>query len=85
MSRSLVDLPRGAVAIIAAVLQRPGNDPVGERLVELGFAPGETVSLVARGPFAGDPIAVAIGGTRFALRHAEAARIQLVSNGAGQP
>lgn len=44
-----------------------------ERLAELGFLAGERVMVTARGPFGGDPLAVQIGLSSFALRRAEAA------------
>jgi len=51
------------------------NDPIAQRLRDLGFVPGEPVRLVARGPFGADPLLVQIGSTRFALRRAEAQRV----------
>ena len=44
---------------------------------ELGFVNGEDVRLVARGPIGGEPLLVQVGFTRFALRIAEAARVEL--------
>ena len=43
------------------------------------FVPGATVRVVARGPLGGEPIAVQLGSTRFALRRSEA---ELPGNGA---
>lgn len=51
------------------------EDPISRRLRDLGFVPGETVRLVARGPFGGDPLLVQVGFTRFALRRNEAQRV----------
>jgi ferrous iron transport protein A len=42
------------------------------RLVELGFLPGERVRIVARGVPGGNPLAVRVGTSTFALRRAEA-------------
>jgi len=39
---------------------------------------GEPVRVVAQGPIGGDPLLVQIGFTRFALRRAEAARVQVI-------
>ncbi|RFD19990.1 ferrous iron transport protein A [Komagataeibacter melaceti] len=73
----LSDLPRGTDAVIDAV-DDPGNaDPVAQRLRELGFVPGEAVRVVATAPMGGDPIAVRIGFTRFALRRTEAERVSV--------
>jgi ferrous iron transport protein A len=54
------------------------NDPISRRLRELGFVRGEPVRIVAQGPIGGDPLLVEIGFTRFALRRAEAARVQVI-------
>ena len=48
---------------------------VTRRLWELGFLPGATISVVGFGLLKRDPIAVKIGGTKFALRRAEAQKI----------
>lgn len=73
----LSDLPRFANAVVHAVevLQEP--DPIARRLAELGFVPGESVRLIAAGPFGADPLLVQVGFTRFALRRSEAARVSV--------
>ena len=71
----LNELPRGMEAIIERVEDASHPDPVAGRLRELGFVPGEAVCVVATAPMGGDPIAVRIGFTRFALRRDEAARV----------
>ncbi|POF62371.1 ferrous iron transport protein A [Novacetimonas maltaceti] len=71
----LNELPRGMEAIIDRVEDASHPDPVAGRLRELGFVPGEPVRVVAIAPMGGDPIAVSIGFTRFALRRDEAARV----------
>lgn len=45
------------------------------RLLEIGFVPGEVVRVVAHGPGGGEPLAVRVGGTMFALRRHEAEHI----------
>jgi Fe2+ transport system protein FeoA len=47
------------------------------RLLELGFVPGERVLVVREGRPGGDPLAVRLGHTTFALRRHEAAFIQV--------
>ena len=47
------------------------------RLLELGFAPGEKIRVVAESFPRRDPMAVRVGNTIFALRRAEAALIQV--------
>ena len=74
----LSELAKGAPAVIHDVEDANPNDPISRRLRELGFVPGEPVRIVARGPVGGDPLLVEIGFTRFALRRAEAARVQVI-------
>ena len=76
---SLADLPLQQFAVITAI--NAVNDAVDEpsllrRMAEIGFLPGEKVKLVARIP-GGDPLAVRVGGSTFALRRREALCIQV--------
>ncbi|MES2932919.1 MAG: FeoA family protein [Pseudomonadota bacterium] len=48
------------------------------RLLELGFAPGEQVRVVAESFPNRDPMAVRVGNTTFALRRFEAAMIEIL-------
>ena len=73
----LNDLPRGTDAVIDSVDDNGSPDPVAQRLRELGFVPGEAVRIVATAPLGGDPLAVRIGFTRFALRCTEAQRVRV--------
>ncbi|MFT8897289.1 MAG: FeoA family protein [Acetobacter sp.] len=73
----LDELPAGIDAIIDHIDHRGAADTVALRLAELGFVPGEPLRIVAIGPFGGDPLAVKIGFTRFALRRSEASRVIL--------
>ena len=50
------------------------DDAVSRRLFDLGFAPGQTATLVRRAPLRG-PIMFSVGGNGIALRRAEADRI----------
>ena len=52
---------------------------VAQRLLELGFAPGEPVRVVAESFPRRDPMAVRIGNATFALRRQEAALVQIDS------
>jgi ferrous iron transport protein A len=72
---SLHELPLHACARIIRVVPRQPDDPIAQRLDELGFVPGELVRVVGRGPIGGEPVAVQVGLTRFALRRAEAERV----------
>lgn len=77
---TLSDLPLGSPGTVIDVHPAQEGDPVAMRLHDLGFVPGEPVSLVALGPFGADPVLVQVGFTRFALRRSEAARVE-VKNG----
>ena len=47
------------------------------RLMEIGFLPGETVHVIAIGFPKGDPLAVRVGQSTFALRRHEAAWVEV--------
>jgi ferrous iron transport protein A len=47
-------------------------------LADIGFVPGEAVSVVTHAWPGGDPLVVRVGHSRFALRRAEAACIQVL-------
>ena len=47
------------------------------RLLEIGFLPGERVRVVARAFAGGDPLAVRVGRSTFALRRREAALVRI--------
>lgn len=73
----LSTLGKGIQAIVSAVHDHGPQDIIARRLRDLGFVPGEPVSVVAHGPLGGEPMVVQIGFTRFALRQAEAARVMV--------
>jgi ferrous iron transport protein A len=75
---SLSTLRKGARGTITAVRHNPqslgdeAQSTVSRRLIELGFVAGEAIEVIAEvWPF-GDPIAVRLGATSFALRRREA-------------
>ncbi len=49
----------------------------GERLIELGFLPGEATAILARGQPGNEPLAVRVGLSTFALRRVEAACVMV--------
>jgi ferrous iron transport protein A len=57
------------------------------RLLEIGFVPGEAIEVIGEVRPGGDPIAVRIGNTIFALRRREAqpVLVRVESNGAPHP
>ena len=81
---TLAELSDGQEATVSGLTQVAGL--TGEqatalvgRLRDLGFVAGAHCKVVARMWPGGDPLAVRIGGSTFALRRAEAAAVQLGS------
>lgn len=77
--KSVADMNIGDSAIITLV----GDDCLDIhchclRLMELGFTPGQEVTIVAKSPFK-DPLAVSVRGTIIALRKGEAECIKINS------
>lgn len=72
-SLRLSELPLQTRAIVFAVsTPQDGQDEATlRRMAEIGFLPGEPIHVVARVP-GGDPMAVRIGNSTFALRRREA-------------
>lgn len=76
----LTDLaPRQAGTIVGlrAAQGEDASSSLLQRLAELGFMAGESISVLRRGPGGREPIAVQVGDTLFALRHHEASCIQV--------
>ncbi len=74
---TLCDLPAFAPAVVTGVRDLTDADSISRRLRELGFVDGEEVRVVGRGPIGREPLLVQVGFTRFALRRAEADRIEV--------
>jgi ferrous iron transport protein A len=62
----------GKTYLISQVQSPPGAPEWARALEEIGFIPGESVMLMARGIPGGDPLSVRVGLSTFALRRAEA-------------
>ena len=80
----LSDLKVKQTAIIRQVNRTSDNDisqidMVASRLETLGFVAGTEVQVITKGIFGGDPILIQVGFTRFALRKAEAEKIEIES------
>ncbi len=79
---TLETLPTGETAVVRAV-DAPEHAPEWAGwLQELGFMPGESVRILARGVPGGDPLVVRVGVSTFALRRAEAACVHIGSGAA---
>jgi ferrous iron transport protein A len=78
---SLASLGKGARGVIfdvrddAQSLGDEAQSTVSRRLLELGFVAGETVEVISVVWPGGDPMAVRLGNTTFALRRREAAAV----------
>lgn len=66
----LSDLPKGSSARIMEV----DTAEVQMALVRLGITPGDTCVLASKAPF-GDPLAIAVNGTKIAIRKRDAAHV----------
>ncbi|MDI9232498.1 FeoA family protein [Limnohabitans lacus] len=74
---NLAQAPLSAVLRVARVRVIAGQEAQARQLEEIGFLPGEPVCVMARGLWGGDPLAVRVGLSTFALRREEAACIEL--------
>jgi ferrous iron transport protein A len=54
------------------------HSTIARRLIELGFVPGESVEVIRRVWPGGDPLAVRIGASVFALRRREAQAVMVI-------
>ncbi len=78
---SLATLRKGARGVVRCVrdddqsLGDEAQSTVSRRLLELGFVPGEEVEVVEEIWPGGDPMAVRVGNTTFALRRREAGAV----------
>ena len=79
-TQMLSDAPCGRRLFIHALNAASGEGQEWvARLRELGFIEGEPVQVLRRGQPGGEPLAVRVGVSTFALRRAEAACIQVMS------
>jgi ferrous iron transport protein A len=80
---ALFDLRRGETAVIARIealdieATPQAREVLLNRLRDLGFIAGARCEVIARMWPGGDPVAVRIGGSTFALRRSEAAAVQV--------
>ncbi len=65
-------------AVVRQITPPPEMQDWAIWLAEIGFLPGESVRVIARGAPGGDPLVVRIGDSTFALRKAEAACVQVL-------
>jgi ferrous iron transport protein A len=80
---SVDEMAAQSSATVLSLVEPAGVNPesgIVRRLAELGFLPGETVTVLRRGPGGREPIAVQIGETVFALRRIEASCIAVAAD-----
>ena len=73
---TLDTLSVGNSATVIHLAPSANGGDVSRRLMELGFVPGERIRVLKRVP-GGDPIAVKVGQSTFALRRYEAALVSV--------
>lgn len=73
----LDQLQKGDKATILGLAEPTDNQPafIRSRLMELGFIPGEKISILAKSILGCDPIAIRVGDGTFALRNLEASMV----------
>ena len=74
---NLNDTPVATAWRVTRVLSDSEHEARARQLEEIGFLPGEQVSVMARALPGGDPLVVRVGLSTFALRAAEAACIEV--------
>ncbi len=81
-ARHLAMLHKGDSAVVTGLMKADDEEALAiqMRLLELGFAPGEAIRVVAESFPGRDPMAVRIGNTTFALRRREAAMIRIAQD-----
>lgn len=73
----LSEAPMRKAFEVIEVVAPIGQPDWADRLAEIGFLAGEQVQVLSRGVPGGDPIAVRVGTSTFALRRAEAACVRV--------
>lgn len=76
---ALASLRKGDRGVVRQVLETDSGQAgdqqgasIGRRLIEIGFVPGERIKVIEAVWPGGDPMAVRVGSTVFALRRREA-------------
>ena len=72
---TLADIPEKGRCVIAKI---HGHGGFRNRIMELGFVKGQTVTVLKKAPLK-DPVEYEILGSHISLRHSEAANIEVVS------
>ncbi len=76
-TKPLTEAAVGESATVAGLSVPAGSDGWAQQLQDLGFMPGERVTLLTRGRSAAGPMVVRVGLSTYALRSAEAACVRV--------
>jgi ferrous iron transport protein A len=76
----LSDAETGVPMVVTGLDEHAGLPELQRRLRELGFMEGEPVRVLRRGQPGGEPLAVRIGASTFALRRVEAACVRVAAS-----
>jgi ferrous iron transport protein A len=86
----LASLHKGDQGVVAEILETDAGivgdsngATIGRRLIEIGFVPGERVQVIEEVWPGGDPLAVRVGASVFALRRREARAVMVRPEAAG--
>ena len=74
---NLAQAPLHTTWRITQLLSTQPQEDRARQLQDIGFLPGELVSVLTRGFVGGDPLVVRVGMSTFALRKAEAQCIEI--------
>ncbi|MDH4057218.1 MAG: ferrous iron transport protein A [Cyclobacteriaceae bacterium] len=74
MAKSVAEMAPGETAVISGFT----DDPLSNKLLEMGFLPGSLIKFNFKAPL-GDPICVSISGYDITLRIEEAAIITILN------
>jgi ferrous iron transport protein A len=75
---NLAEAPLNTAWRILKIQPNQDNTDLAQQLEDIGFLPGELVSVLTHGYPGHDPLVVRVGLSTFALRRAEAQAIQLL-------
>jgi len=73
----ILETDAGVVGEAAGAAGEAAGATIGRRLIEIGFVPGEAVQVIEEVWPGGDPMAVRVGSSVFALRRREARAVMV--------
>ena len=76
---NLDEVEVGRTSLVKNIMPPKGRSDLGGQLEDIGFLPGECVTVLKKGLFKGGPFLVRIGASTFALRQSEAQMIEVDS------